>query len=293
MRTNPNPMTFKLHLGIKTTASKIELPTITKPKLIGSESDKRKGSNCKKYQVVLEKTLTLLKQKWREDQNYGYICDQFKSLRQDLTVQHIKNSFTTKVYQIHARIALEKGDLGEYNQCQTQLRALYSLKLGGDPAEFMAYRILYFIHTANRTGLNEILAELTPADKEQEAIKHALDVRSAIASGNYHRLFRLCLNPPNMSAYLIDMFITRERLSALVKITLAYKSNFLPLRFLTDELGFESDHEGCQFLVSHCGQDSVIQRENGSIELKCSAAIAKVQEAAKTASARIDIKGQI
>lgn len=167
---------------------------------------------------ILEQTLEFLKKKWRKEGNYVYICDQFKSLRQDLTVQHIKNSFTVDVYELHARIALEKGDLGEYNQCQTQLRALYSLSLGGHPAEFLAYRILYFIHTANRSGLNDILAEITPADKKKPAVKHALDTRSALALGNYHRFFRLYLDVPNMGAYLMDMFVVRERLAALSNI---------------------------------------------------------------------------
>ena len=169
-------------------------------------------------QHVLERTLDLLKKKWRQHADYNYICDQFKSMRQDLTVQHIKNSFTVDVYELHARIALEKGDLGEYNGCQTQLRALYSLNLGGHPAEFMAYRILYSIHTGNRTGLNEILAELTPAVKEEPAVKHALETRSSLASGNHHRFFRLYLDVPNMGAYLMDMFVVRERLTALAKM---------------------------------------------------------------------------
>lgn len=168
--------------------------------------------------AVLEKTLAFLKTKWKKENNYSYICDQFKSLRQDLTVQHIKNDFTVNVYEIHARIALEKGDLGEYNQCQTQLRALYSQNLGGHPNEFRAYRILYFIHTSNRTDMNDVLADLTPAEKNDPAVKHALDTRSALALGNYHRFFQLYLDTPNMGAYLMDMFINRERLAALSKI---------------------------------------------------------------------------
>lgn len=167
---------------------------------------------------ILKQTLEFLKKKWRKEANYSYICDQFKSLRQDLTVQHIKDKFTVEVYEIHARIALEKADLGEYNQCQTQLRALYAQGISGNHLEFKAYRILYFIHTANRTALNDVLADLTSAEKQDEAIKHALGVRSALAMGNYHKFFRLYLETPNMGAYLMDMFVVRERLSALAHI---------------------------------------------------------------------------
>ena len=167
---------------------------------------------------VLQKTLDLLKAKWKKESNYSYICDQFKSLRQDLTVQHIKNEFTVNVYEIHARIALEKGDLGEYNQCQTQLRALYAQNLGGHPIEFKAYRILYFIHTCNRTDMNDVISDLTPIEKKAPAIKHALDARSALALGNYHKFFKLYLQTPFMGAYLMDMFVARERLAALASI---------------------------------------------------------------------------
>lgn len=257
---------------------------------------------------VLHKTLDLLKRKWRKDNNYGYICDQFKSLRQDLTVQHIRNAFTVSVYEIHARIALEKGDLGEYNQCQTQLRALYAQQLGGNPMEFKAYRILYFIYTRNWTAMNDTLADLTAADKQDPAVRHALDVRSAVALGDYHHFFQLYLDTPNMGAYLMDMFVDRERLSALAVICKAYalpplhplpvsanQSRHKPdvnIRFITEELGFESDEQSVRFILDNTAED-VLQEKDESVRMVTSKAGAFAEQAKANAHRMIDIKGQI
>ncbi|KAL2018228.1 hypothetical protein VTK56DRAFT_1135 [Thermocarpiscus australiensis] len=240
---------------------------------------------------ILRQTLELLKKKWKKDQNYSYICDQFKSMRQDLTVQRVRDEFTVEVYEIHARIALEKGDLGEYNQCQSQLKGLYKLGLKGKPNEFKAYGILYYIHTANRTELNNALADLTPAEKKDKAIKHALDVRSALALGNYHRFFQLYNETPNMGAYLMDMFVGRERLAAICNICRAYKQD-VPLRFVTEELYFESDVEAAQFILDHGGQD-LLEERNGTIMFLTAKAGLRFEGPRAAAFSRVDIKGQI
>ncbi|KAJ3004654.1 hypothetical protein HKX48_001110, partial [Thoreauomyces humboldtii] len=187
---------------------------------------------------ILRRTLDLLVNKWKEEQNYTYICDQFKSLRQDLTVQRIKNDLTVSVYETHARIALEKGDLGEYNQCQAQLLQLYKLhKLDGSIDEFTGYRILYLVHTSNRTELIKVIGELNEREKGGQSIKHALNVRTAIAIGDYHRLFLLYNTCPKMSMYLMDQFIERERFRAMKVMCRAYRET-LPVAHIANELGF-------------------------------------------------------
>merc|ERR1719474_2651977 len=74
---------------------------------------------------TLQKAFELLMVRWRTKsrRDYLYVGGQFKSLRQDLRVQHIRTTFTAKVYEENARICLEVGDLSEFNQCQDMLHS--------------------------------------------------------------------------------------------------------------------------------------------------------------------------
>ena len=63
---------------------------------------------------------------------------------------------------------------------------------------------------------------MTKEDKEDECVKHALEVRSAWALNNYHRFFKLYLNAPKMAGYLLDKFVDRIRQQALKGAIRAY-----------------------------------------------------------------------
>lgn len=247
---------------------------------------------------VLRQTLELLKDKWRENQNYAYICDQLKSVRQDLTVQRIKNDFTVTVYEIHARIALEKSDLGEYNQCQTQLKQLYEYNLNGHFMEFTAYRILYQLHTRNPSDIIAMLASLTPAQKEDPAVKHALQVRTALATSNYHSLFKLYNVAPNMGGYLMDQFVERERVEAMKAICKAYRPS-VPVDFLNTTLGFLGGMGECMGFLKTIGVVQFLHKGDepatGKTEhqyLDTRMSLPFVLEAGKKYQ-KVDIKGQI
>lgn len=238
---------------------------------------------------VLERTLELLMTKWKQDQNYAYICDQFKSMRQDLTVQRIRTPFTVKVYEIHARIALEKSDLGEYNQCQAQLKTLYEEGLSGNRLEFLAYRLLYLLHTQNKQEVGDILVELLDDEEASnyEPVQHALKVKTAMMTRNFVELFQLYRTAPLMSGYVMDSFVGRERILALCKLTRSFRPT-IPFETVSEWLGFESE-DACTEWMEELGVAQFV----GPKGLSSKESYPVVEGHRQQAFMKIDIKGQI
>jgi hypothetical protein len=56
--------------------------------------------------AVLKTSLDHVIDKYCESDDYAYVCEQLKSIRQDLTVQNIETRFTSHVYELHGTIRL-------------------------------------------------------------------------------------------------------------------------------------------------------------------------------------------
>mmetsp|Transcript_3476 Transcript_3476/g.9069 ORF Transcript_3476/g.9069 Transcript_3476/m.9069 type:complete len:881 (-) Transcript_3476:737-3379(-) len=286
---------------------------------------------------ILEKHLSNLKKLWGKTEkdrggngkrDYLWFCSQLKAMRQDLTVQRIFDPFTVEVYETHARISLEKGDLNEYNQCQTQLKELYeqlshaireSFGVAASTAnastdkkeanqgdgkkkkkakdglenqhEFIAYRLLYYVYlTGNKkydggsSDLFKIMLSLSPEQREDPVISHALKVRVAVAEFDYHAFFSLQDSAPKMGAYLMDYLVPQVRQAALQRMHKAYRPA-IPVKRVLKELGFDGDDpqdaaDGRKWLLS-CGcklsadheifltKDSIL-KESGLVNKKSS-----------------------
>lgn len=69
--------------------------------------------------------------------------------------------------------------------------------------------------------LNSTLASLTAVEMLDVSVIHAIAVRQAVSQGNYTKFFRLFSSAPLMGAYIMDHFVPRERVQALVVMTKA------------------------------------------------------------------------
>ncbi|ODQ81733.1 hypothetical protein BABINDRAFT_159980 [Babjeviella inositovora NRRL Y-12698] len=241
---------------------------------------------------VLKKTLALLLTKHAEGATYAYLCDQFKSLRQDLTVQHIKNDFTVLVYETHARIAVENNDLGEFNQCQSQLKVLYAVPnlRAENRFEFVAYRVIYHLMTQDYTDVYSVRAALGASDAREPQVAHAFALARAQQANDYHTFFRLYRATNTYGRRLVEVFLERERLMALSIMAHAYR--VLPCAFILAELGFTDESELAAYLTKFNLQAFVEIGPAGSV-FKCGQAKLVVDDLKNSQFRKVDIKGQV
>lgn len=251
---------------------------------------------------VLVKSLAHIKSRYIKDEDFEWANEQLKSVRQDLTVQRLRNPFVLDVYETHARILLEEGDLDEFNQCQTVIRSLvdgagYCDDQAGckdlSPGdmvdsrtplsqteeaedEFRGYGILYALI---RNAWSQLKLELTHVNaaslEAREGIElsaiHAIQVVKAVQECDYRTFFRLYECAPHLSAYLMDFLVKRVRDQAYKRIIASHRPT-ISIEYIRDALHLNDLEETRRFLRQ---QDASFIYEKGepTFWIDCKASI--------------------
>jgi hypothetical protein len=228
---------------------------------------------------VLKKWLVELKKLWTTKQkDWKYIEDQMRAIRQDLTVQNLRGSFTRTVYELNARWALETGDLGQFNQCQTQLIQLHEFAEDVNEdirAEFLCYRLLYYTFQNLRVDEQIFLNKVMKNEevKMHRFIRFALSVRTALVTSNFSRYFTLSDRArtgdhqlaPSHVYYLMRAFESRQRMMALAVLTRAIATPIM-VSWLCEMLKFQGTDECLKFITENGG----VMKNESTIDPKAS-----------------------
>ncbi|KAG5188040.1 SAC3/GANP/Nin1/mts3/eIF-3 p25 family-domain-containing protein [Tribonema minus] len=223
----------------------------------------RRGSRLRKH----------VKDEWIRAEDYAWCCDQLKAIRQDLMVQGVRSQLTADVYCHHMRMALEYGDMNEFNQCQSALQALRAEGMAMPPAmqdEFDGYLLLYLLHFQDPHKLAQTLRGLSPQQRAGPIVAFAIATWRAVTAGNYHAYFRLYADAPAMAPYLLDYRLNPMREAAYARIVAGY-GGALPLAFVSGELAFASEAECRAFAQRH----GAVFRDDGSIDVRATRAAAR------------------
>ncbi len=133
-----------------------------------------------------------------------------------------------------------------------------------------------------------LLKYLSPEETKSEPIEHALNVRKALAQGNYGRFFKLFRVAPNMGRHLMDIFLAKHRILCLTRLALAYIATNVEVNYLGHLLAFSSPKD-CEVFLNSLGCKIINGAEDGKKRLLCKESLIalkkaplKVKESAKT-----------
>ena len=225
---------------------------------------------------VLRQAFELVLRRWKSERDYAYASDMLRSIRQDLTVQHLAAAppgvgegaddarqrasqhvsrqpsrldavrFATAVYEAHARIALHAADLDEFGACQAALVPLHAEVRSERAAEFGAYRLL---HAAVLRGpslaaeLGAILGALAPQDARHPAVAQALRVAVALQRDDLVTALSELPRLRGCGAAVLGARLAPLRERALLIMCKAFQPS-LPLRRVAIGLGYADGENG-------------------------------------------------
>jgi len=175
-----------------------------------------------------------------EEADWEWISDQFKAIRQDFVIQHIRSPNAIKAYETNGRLALQEHDYPEFYKIQSFLMGLYkdNQDATDNEAEFMAYRLVYWMLNNNTVDMTKDIRNMAPSLKKHPCILHTIALHQALELSDYVSFFRLYSETPNMGKCLVDTLRERTRTRALRVVLRAYKPS-IPVDFVQAQLGFK------------------------------------------------------
>ncbi|KAL4497361.1 hypothetical protein ABPG72_011296 [Tetrahymena utriculariae] len=179
-----------------------------------------------------------------KSEDYHYFQSQFRSIRQDLLIQNIKNDFTFQVLEVNARICLENYDIQEYSRCLGQLIWMY--KEVDDLAktnykEFIYYRLIQFIFEDKKDNLLTCLQEINQDELLlSNEFETAMKFQHAISMGNVKGLFNLFNSTKDYGKYIMSLYIKRWKIWGIRIVCKTYGPQAISLTLFQSIFGFES-----------------------------------------------------
>lgn len=208
-------------------------------------------------------------------ERHKFIRDRTRAVRQDFTLQNIRDETCIALHERIARFHILSGhklceeDVATFDAFQNteQLRkVLQSLsefyhdlyeetkKISQNEPEFRGYYILTHLQDEN---VIRKCSSLPQKVFSSEPVKFALDVFFAVKTSNYVRFFKLVEEATYLNGCLMHEHFSTVQRQALKIMNKAYPKDYVfPIADLVDALGFE-DSSHVQAVCSHYGIEMV------------------------------------
>ncbi|GMH95218.1 hypothetical protein TrVE_jg12947 [Triparma verrucosa] len=147
---------------------------------------------------------------------YGEYISELKSIRQDLTVQHLEGDLMWKVYEDNVKASLENGDLEEYSVCSVQLENQI-IKESQHPEKTSSINVdfilsLRLLHSLVKGTLVETLIKFSALLNFREPLQSIVsEVIRVHEERNYVKFFRLYDRAPEFIDYMMDFLVKKFR----------------------------------------------------------------------------------